>query len=320
MFTRGCQEIARDPGQRRWPERLLNWCPFWQQARARRDKVSVTISGVFLSVLSGTKSHAPADQPPSPERLAQRRYELYRKSFPMTEIALPANSLRNRVVAKWVRDERIGVDVRTGEELAVAIAAGIHPGRLTVHADTMRDSELRATVTLGPGRIVVSSNEQIELLASVAEQRTQGVVVRVTDVNAPDLSVVGGGDSFHRGFPFDTAEMDHAIGSIVDEPRLNLVGLHCEVGSQEHDFISYPAAIGHMITEMAHIRRTQCVMLTRLGLGGGRAVPAGDWAVELPQLATEIDESLDDACATMRFPRPLVVLSPGLDIVEQSAA
>ena len=70
----------------------------------------------------------PADQPPSPERLAQRRYELYRKSFPMTEIALPANSLRNRVVAKWVRDERIGVDVRTGEELAVAIAAGIHRG------------------------------------------------------------------------------------------------------------------------------------------------------------------------------------------------
>ena len=280
----------------------------------------MTISGVFLSVLSGTKSHAPADQPQSPERVALHRYEVYRKAFPMTEIALPADGLKNRVVAKWARDNRIGVDVHTGEQLAVAIAAGIHPGRLTVHADAMRDSELRATVPLGPGRVVVSSIEQIDLLASAAERRTQGVVVRVTDVNAPDLAVVGGGDSFHCGFPFDTAEMDHAIGSILDQPRLNLVGLHCEVGSQEHDFISYPAAIGHMITEMAHIRRTHSVMLTRLGLGVGRAVPSGDWAVELPQLATEIDESLDDACATMRFPRPLVVLSPGLVIVEQSAA
>ena len=102
--------------------------------------------------------------------------------------------------------------------------------------------------------------------------------------------------------------------------RLNLVGLHCDVGSEEHDFVSYPAAIGHMITEMTQIRRHHGVVLTRLGLGGGRAVPSGDWTIELPELASQIDESLDDACATLRYPRPLVVLSPGLAIVEHDAA
>ena len=280
----------------------------------------MTISGVFLSVLSGTKSYAAADQPPSPERLALRRYEFYRKSFPMTEIALPANGLRNRVVAKWVRDERIGVDVRTGEELAVAIAAGIHPGRLTVHADAMRDSELRATANLAPGRVVVSSMSQIELLTTAVEHRAQGIVVHVTDVNAPRFAGACVGDSGQRGYRVDSAALDTAILAVLVQRRLNLVGLHCDVGSREHDFVSYPAAIGQMITEMVHIRRHHGVVLTRLGLGGGRAVPSGDWAVELPELATEIDESLDDACATMRFPRPLVVLSPGLAIVEQSAA
>jgi diaminopimelate decarboxylase len=49
-------------------------------------------------------------------------------------------------------------------------------------------------------------------------------------------------------------------------------------------------------------------------------VPLGDWAVELPALATQIEQSLDDACATLRYPRPLLVLSPGVAIVEHDAA
>jgi len=32
-----------------------------------------------------------------------QRCEIYRKSFPMTEIALPAHVLRDAAVAKWAR-------------------------------------------------------------------------------------------------------------------------------------------------------------------------------------------------------------------------
>jgi diaminopimelate decarboxylase len=283
----------------------------------------VTISGVFLSVLSGTKHNASgvrqcvAHEPDSNDRVALRRCEIYRKSFPMTEIALPAYALRNLAVSKWVRDQRLAVDVCTGKELAVAIAAGIHPLRLTVYADRMTESELRATANLEPGRLAVSSRSQIELLASTVEHRTQGVVICVTDVNAPLLAVAG---TEKRGFRFDSIELDRAVEAVLGAKRLNLLGLHCDVGSEENDFVSYPAAIGHMITEMTHIRRHHDVVLTRLGLGGGRAVPSGDWTVELPELASQIDESLDDACATLRYPRPLVVLSPGLAIVEHDAA
>ena len=167
----------------------------------------MTISGVFLSVLSGTKvngsaaRHRVACEPDPPERAVLRRCEIYRKSFPMTEIALPAYALRNLAVSKWARDQRLAIDVRTGKELAVAIAAGIHPARMTVHADGMTDSELRATANLAPGRVVVSSMSQIELLASTVEHRTQGVVICVTDVNAPVLTVAG---TKKRGFGFDS--------------------------------------------------------------------------------------------------------------------
>ncbi len=273
-------------------------------------------------MLSGTKlngfaaRHTVSGEPDPLERAVLHRCEIYRKSFPMTEIALPAYALRNLPVSRWARDQRLAIDVRTGKEFAVAIAAGIHPARMTVHADRLSDSELRATANLEPGRVVVNSMSQIDLLAS-AVGRTQGVVICVTDVNAPVLTVAG---TEKRGFRFDSTELDRAIEAVLAAKRLNLLGLHCDVGSEENDFVSYPAAIGHMITEMSQIRRHYGVVVTRLGLGGGRAVPSGDWTTELPELANQIDESLDDACATVRYPRPLVVLSPGLAIVEHDAA
>ena len=287
----------------------------------------MTLSAFLSSVLSGAALHAkPAERgadgmhPHSAEQEDLQRCKTYRKSFPMTEIALPATALRNRAVAKWVTEHRVTVDVHTGEELAVAIAAGVHLSRLTLHADALSESDLSAAIRLGVGRIVVNSVAQIDLLRSLVVNHAQDVVVRMTDINMPVLTMADADDRVPCGFRFDSNESDIAIAAILDHEWLNLVGLHCDVGLQDHDFVSYPAAIGHMIAEMAQVRRTHGVVLGRLGLGGACAVPTGDWAVELPELARQIDDALDDSCATLRHPRPLVVLSPGLAIVEQRAA
>jgi diaminopimelate decarboxylase len=279
--------------------------------------VSVTLSDVFLSVISGTTPHASAARrrpvvqgdygqiPPLSGPLL--RCVVYRRTFSLTEIALPALALRNSAVAKWVRDQNLAVDVRSSEDLGVSLAAGIHPARLTIHADALSANEiLFCAANLGVNRLVVTSTDQVDLLASRAPRRRQGVLVAMTDRNAVADGAAG--------------EADDAVGVILDRGRLDLIGLHCEIGARERDFISYPAAIGHMISAMAHIRDEHDIVLSALALGGGRAVPPGDWAVQLPKLASEIDESLDDACATLRFPRPMVAISAGLAILGQEAA
>ena len=119
---------------------------------------------------------------------------------------------------------------------------------------------------------------------------------------------------------FRLTELDRAIEAVLAVKAVEScwLALRCRLGrsrlrqlsgrdrSHDHRDDADPAA------------SRRCV--TRLGLGGGRAVPSGDWTTELPELASQIDESLDDACATLRYPRPLVVLSPGLAIVEHDAA
>ena len=305
----------------------VEWLPLAAGQGLDEKKISVTLSAFLSSVLSANTPHPQTEdrgvdglRSPSVDEGGLRRLKTYRKSFAATEIATPATALRNRAIATWVRDHRMKVDVHSGEDLAAAIAAGVQLPRLTVYADALRDSDLRAAVNLGVGRVVAGSVQQIDLLRSAVARRPQDVVIRMTDVNTPVLALADGGDRSSYGFRFDSNESDTAIAAVLDDEWLNLVGLHCDVGSQDHDFVSYPAAIGHMIAEMAQVRLNHGVVLTRLGLGGGRAVPSGDWAIELPKLATQIDDSLDDACGTLRFPRPLVVLSAGLEIIGQSAA
>jgi hypothetical protein len=48
-----------------------------------------------------------------------------------------------------VRKHAVATDVRNGEELAIAIANGIHPTRIVVHGDSLvtRSPKLRASVT-----------------------------------------------------------------------------------------------------------------------------------------------------------------------------
>ena len=292
----------------------------------------VTLSAFLLSMLSGNTPHAHAAVRGSDDMRLHRapslsadeeelhRCKVYCKSFPTTEVALPATVLRNRAIAKWVGEHRMTVNVCSGEELAVAIAAGIHLRRLTLFPDVLSESEFRAAVNLGVGRVVVGSVQQIELLRSVVATRAQDVFIRMTDVNARVPATANGADLVRVGFRFDSNESDAAIAAVLDHEWLNLVGLHCEIGPQDHDFVSYPAAVGDMIAEMAQVRRDHHVLLTRLGLGGGRAVPSGDWAVELPEIAMQIDDALDHACGTMRFPRPLIVLSAGLALIGRSAA
>lgn len=202
----------------------------------------------------------------------------------MVEISLPATALSDDAVAKWVREHSVAVEVRTGSELSTAIGANIHPMRLMVHADGMTADELVfCTANLGAGRLVVTTVEQVNLLVSAAlPHRRQRVLIGMPSVAAADI-----------------------VSAVLAGQRLDLVGLSGETSSEDHHFVSCSAAIGALLVEMACIHRERGVVLTRIALGGEFACYGGD----LSGLAEEIEATLDDACATLRFPRPMVVIS-----------
>ncbi|BBX06256.1 LysA protein [Mycolicibacterium aichiense] len=198
------------------------------------------------------------------------------------EVSFPAGALRDALVARWVREHKWAVDVRTVAELHSAISVGIHPVRMTVHADQLGSGGIRRASAAGVGGLVLSRREQV---ATLRANHTHHVLLRMSDA---------------------TMRVSHnAAEAVIGCRSTVLVGLLCEVGAPG----GCSAAVGDTLAEMDHIRRRHNVVLTRLVVGLGEALPAAGSSVVRRDLAEEIGESVDDACAALRFPRPVVVMA-----------
>ena len=236
-----------------------------------------------------------------------RRYTLYRDAFADSEIACPAMALRDTALARWVRKHALAVDVRTSGELAIAVANGIHPGRIVVHGDGLCDPELRCAANVGAGRVILDSASQVDFLALCSEKRAHGVLIRTTDPGLRSTWEVMGSDG---SAPLDASPApatDHAITAVLEHRRLSLLGLDARIGLSGGAFVSCAAAIGHLISEMARVREQHSIVLGRLGLHVDSSLNDSD--IALRSLADRISATLDDACTTMSFPLPQVLLS-----------
>lgn len=275
----------------------------------------ITVGGVALADI--------ADQYGTPtyvldEGEVRGRCQEYRKRFPDAEIIYAGKALLTRAVAEWITDEGLSLDVCSAGELAVALSAWADPRRIVLHGNGKPFAELETAINCGVGRIVVDSPTEITLLSALAN-RPQRVLIRVT----PDIDVHGhpavrtGVTDQKFGFPIGGQAVREAVDRIVRQPNLELVGLHCHIGSQIHDTFPYGEAVRRMIGEMARIRDEFGVTLEELDLGGGHAVAyrGGDAEMNLAELADIIEDSLDAACARHGFPRPRIALEPGRAVV-----
>ncbi|MCX2931104.1 LysA protein [Mycobacterium sp. CVI_P3] len=248
-----------------------------------------------MTLSTGFRSLVPRRRYACVENPEVRRMIGYRDSCAPAEVSFPAAALRDSQVARWLREQRLTVDVRTLAELHSAISVGIHPMRMTVHADRLDGRGIRRVRAAGVGRVVLSRPEQMTWLGV---GRVQNVLLRMTDTVTP---AAGGGCDF----VFDSSAADTAADAVVDCRSTALIGLVCEIGP----VFDGPAVIGNMIAQMDHIRRRHNVVLTRLTLGVGDAGVAAGSSIVRRDLAEEVSESVHDACAAMRFPCPAIVMA-----------
>jgi hypothetical protein len=212
-----------------------------------------------------------------------RRCSRWRKAFPDAEVAYSATVLRIPGAPQWVRGHGLGVDARGDEELALTVAAGIRPGHVVLHCEDAAPGTVRHAVALGVGQFVVGSDEQIATLAACA-RRPHSTLVDVTAVPADEL-----------------------ITAALAQHQLGVIGLHGHL-----DTAGLAGGVRRMISEMERFRHDHGVILTCLSV----AVSGGtEHSTDPTDVASGIDEALDDACARFRFPRPAPVISPDWDIL-----
>src|ERR1700739_5001170 len=214
----------------------------------------------------------------------RHRARPYRQALGGIQVVYAGQALLTSAVARWAREEGLGVDVCSSGELAIALAGGVDPARIVMHGNAKSPDELREAARAGVGRIVLDSCGEIAYLAGVAGGR-QPVLIRVT----PDIEIHGhravttGVSDQKFGFTLAGDHAAEAAKRVLAHPILDLVGLHCHIGSQVTDPALYGEAIRRMIAAMADIRAQHGVILTELNIGGGHAIPyvPGDRELDL---------------------------------------
>lgn len=220
-------------------------------------------------------------------------------------------------VVRWVTDEGLAVDVCTGGELAVALAAGADPARLGFHGNNKSVPELEAAVDAGIGSIVIDSLIEIERLAAIVDRRgvTQSVLIRVNSgVHAETHDFLATAHEDQK-FGFTLTDAPAAAARIRELPGLELVGLHCHIGSQIFGTAGFEESASRIVELHAELLTGGDLPVLNLGGGFGIAYTSVDDPTPIEELAVGIADAVARQCEVRGIPIPTLAFEPGRAIV-----
>ncbi|MFJ4207247.1 diaminopimelate decarboxylase [Paenarthrobacter sp. NPDC089675] len=232
-------------------------------------------------------------------------------------------------VAQWVTEEGLRLDTCSGGELAVAARAGVPGGNLSLHGNNKSDAEINRALDMLVGRIVVDSLDELERVARIASSRgeTAKVMLRLTPgVHAHTHEFIA---TAHEDQKFglsmagdSTAQQglsaaEEAVAAAASYPGIELLGLHCHIGSQIFEPDGFELAAQKLLGFQAAMQAKYSIVLPELDLGGGYGIAYTP--VDTPRPPAEIADAMAavvrSTCAELGIEPPRISIEPGRAIV-----
>ena len=153
-------------------------------------------------------------------------------------------------VARWVTDAGLNIDVCSGGELAVALAAGVDPARLGMHGNNKSHAEIDRCVELGVGAIVLDSVVEVDRVAAAARRHgtVQNVRLRVNSgVHASTHEYLATAREDQK-FGIPLSDVPDVVAQIRAHDSLRFLGLHSHIGSQIFESDGFAEAAWRLLT------------------------------------------------------------------------
>jgi diaminopimelate decarboxylase len=258
------------------------------------------------------------------EATLRARAREYVAAFGDGSVAYAGKAFLCTAMVRLVAEEGLHLDVATGGELHVALRAGFPAERIVFHGNNKSDDELRRALAAGVGRIVVDSNDELDRLEGLAARG--GVIARVLVRVTPGVEahthefIETGTEASKFGFTVSNGVAVAAALRVARAPGLELVGLHCHIGSQIFVLDSYARAIavvGRVVREL----HGQGVDIGELNLGGGLGARylESDPTLDVATYARVLHDALAKTSAEIGVDTPRLMVEPGRSIVAPSA-
>ncbi|MDQ0633401.1 diaminopimelate decarboxylase [Arthrobacter pascens] len=232
-------------------------------------------------------------------------------------------------VAAWVAEEGLRLDTCSGGELAVAARAGIKGENLGLHGNNKSDAEISRALDMELGRIVVDSLDELERVAKIASARggRAKVMLRLTPgVHAHThefIATAHEDQKFGLSMAEDSTEQaglsaaEEAVAAATSYSSIELLGLHCHIGSQIFEPDGFALAAQKLLVFLAAMQEKYSITLPELDLGGGYGIAYTPVDTPRPpaEIATAMAAVVRSTCAELGITAPRISIEPGRAIV-----
>jgi diaminopimelate decarboxylase len=297
----------------------------WSRNASRVDGGEITIAGVGATEIAerfGTPVYVVDEDDVRGRATAIR--ESFEREFARVgssvKVYYAGKAFLSTQVADWMIRDGLNIDVCSGGELAVALAAGAPPARLGLHGNNKSVAEIDRAVGVGLGAIVIDSLLEIERVADAAARhsRVQPVRLRVNSgVHATTHEYLATAREDQK-FGIPLADVPATVAVIRSHPSLEFLGLHSHIGSQIFESDGFGEAARRLFAVHVELLAGGPVPELNLGGGFGIAYTSADEALPVDVLAADLARSVAALAAEHGVPVPVIAIEPGRSIIGPS--
>lgn len=223
-------------------------------------------------------------------------------------------------MCRIVADEGLGLDAVSIGELYTAIKAGFDVSKIGFHGNNKTDEELEFAVDNKVGHIIVDNISELLRLEEIAKSRNAkpDIMFRIKpgiDAHTHDFVKTGQIDS-KFGFALETGEAFEAVKQAVACENVNLMGLHCHIGSQIFDIDPFEEAAKVMLNFISKIKNELGYEIKGLNLGGGFGIKYLNEHDPAPfeTYMEKTSEVVKNTCSELGINQPYIFIEPGRSI------
>ncbi|MCM3065961.1 diaminopimelate decarboxylase [Priestia flexa] len=247
--------------------------------------------------------------------------ETFEKHNIKAQVAYASKAFSTVAMVQVVDQEGLSLDVVSGGELYTALAANFPKERIHFHGNNKSRAELEMAIKEDIGCIVVDNFYEIALLQELTEKyrKTMPVLLRLTpgiEAHTHDYILTGQEDS-KFGFDLQNGQADEAIKAVMETSGINLLGIHCHIGSQIFETTGFVMATQKLFSKMKEWKETIGYVPEVLNLGGGFGIryTEEDQPIPVSEYVEVIIEEVKKQSAQLDVPIPEIWIEPGRSLV-----
>ncbi|MBI5871256.1 MAG: diaminopimelate decarboxylase [Actinobacteria bacterium] len=253
------------------------------------------------------------------------RFRQYKQAFSARtddfDIIYASKAFTCIAMCQLIVQEGISLDVASGGELYTALKAWVPPENIYLHGNANSRDEIERAVRNEVGHVIVDSLDELRALdeTALAQGKTQKIMLRITpgiEAHTHDFIQTGKLDS-KFGLCLEEGVADGAVAAAMDAASLELIGLHCHIGSQIFGLEPYRKAVAVMADFASACAEKHGFVCQLLDVGGGLGVGyvSGDDPASIDQLVEIIFSSVVSEFSRVGLPVPRIAVEPGRSIV-----